>query len=165
MRCISVLILALFFISILSQPLWAQELRKVAYINVSKVLDNYNKTIEADKKLTGEGEKKNKERDKLVDEINKLRDEAELLSREVREKKEHELNEKIRALQDFDRETRLNLQRKRDDIMREIFKEIGKVIKDYGKDKGYDIIFDDRVLLYSDDSLDITDDIIKTLNK
>lgn len=165
MRWINILIIALFIVSLLSQPLLAENVRKMAYINAAKVFDGYYKTKEADEKLGKKGKEKNAERDKLVKEINKLKDEVQLLSKEAKEEKQSELNEKMRGLQDFDRETKLNLRRERDDVVKQIFKEIDEGIKEYGKKKGYDIIFDSRILLYMDESMDVTNDVIKELNK
>jgi len=164
MKCIKILILVLFTISLFPKGILAQEARKIAYINAAAVFDNYYKTKDADAKLEKKGEKKNKEREGLIKDINKLKDETELLSMIAREKKEAELNEKMRKLQDFDRETKTNLQRERNDLVKDIFKEIDDAIQEYGKKNGYDIIFDSRVLLYASDGLDITEDVTNKLN-
>ncbi|MDB4349610.1 OmpH family outer membrane protein [Omnitrophica bacterium] len=161
-----IVILALLCLQLsFSQPLLAQEARKIAIVSLSKIFDTYEKTKDVDEKLEKEGKKKSQERDKLVEKINKLRDEIQLLSREAREKKENELSDMMRGLQDFDREASVELRRERDDMVKEIFTEMNEVIIDYGKKHGYDIIFDDRVLLYASDSIDITNDVIKILNK
>ncbi len=49
-------------------------------------------------------------------------------------------------------------------MLRDILKDIDKVISEYGKAEGYTIILDDRFLLYKDDKLNITSQVIKTLN-
>ena len=49
--------------------------------------------------------------------------------------------------------------------IRGISKEISDVCEKYGKDKGYDAILDARATLYTPESLDITDEILKELNK
>lgn len=165
MKKISIAILILFFVSAVPQVLSAEEISKIGFINVTKVFDDYKKTEDAEQRLKAEGEKKNSEREKLVNKINKLRDEVELLSVETREKKQKDLNDMMRQLQDFDRDVKTDLRRKRDDDMREILKEIYEVINDYGAKNGYDIIFDDRVLIYADDAIDITDEVLNVLNK
>ena len=165
MKIIKIVVLTAFLTQLFLQPLSAQEIRKIAFINLSKAFENYKKTKDVDTKLEKEGEKKNKERDDLVKKINKLRDEIQLLSAQARGKREDELNDMMRELQDFDREARLELRRKRDDKVKEIFREMDEVISDYGKKQGYDIIFDDRVLIYADEGIDITDKIIELLNK
>ncbi|MBL7068885.1 MAG: OmpH family outer membrane protein [Candidatus Omnitrophica bacterium] len=165
MRWIKIITLISFAIMISAQPLFAQRPPRIAYINAAKVFDGYHKTKEADQNLEKEGKKKNTERERLVKEINKLKDEVELLSQKARGKKETILNEKLRGLQDFDNEAKLSLQRKRNDMVKVILKEIDDVIKAYGSKNGFDIIMDSRVLLHANVELDISDDIVRELNK
>lgn len=166
MKYIKSAILILFIIASLSPSLWAQESAlKIACVNLSKLFDSYHKTVEADKELEKKAEKKNAERDKYVEKINKLKDEMALLSKSAREKKETELNEKIRELQDFDQQTKTNLQRERNDVVKDIFKEMDGAIKDYGAKNGYDVIFDDRVMLHTSNRIDITNKVLRALNK
>jgi len=49
--------------------------------------------------------------------------------------------------------------------MKELLKDINEVIKQYAEKEGYTMVFNDRVLVYQDKSLDITDKIIAILNK
>lgn len=165
MKWVSISISFLFLVSLLPQDLSAESSKEVVYLNAAKVFDSYYKTKEADAELEKEAQKKNKEREKFVEEINKLKDEVALLSSEAREKKERDLSEKMRTLQDFDTETKTTLQRKRNDKIREIFSEIDEIIQNYGIEKGYDFILDDRALLYADESIDVTDEVIGILNK
>lgn len=166
MRFVTITIIALFLAASVSQLSFAEEARalKIAYVDASVIFDNYYKTKEADEKLEKEGSAKNEEREKYVKEINKLKDEAALLNTAARKEKEEELGEKIRKLQDFDREVKTNLQRKRNDLLKDIFEEIDEKIIAYGKKNGYDLILDSRVLLFADDSLNVNSDIIKALN-
>jgi outer membrane protein len=165
MRYLKVIVLALFLTQVLPRPILAQESQKIGFISLSKVFDSYEKTKNVDKELEKKGEKKNKERDDLVKKVNKLRDEIQLLSQDARAAKEAELSDLMREIQDFDRDARIELRRERDDKVKEIFKEMNDVITEYGKKNGFDIIFDDRVLLYANDKIDITEDIAKLLNK
>jgi len=165
MRWIKIITLMSFALMISAQPLFAQRPSRIAYLNAAKVFDGYYKTKEADEKLENEGKKKNTERERLVKEINKFKDEVELLSKEAREEKEAVLNEKLRSLQDFDNEAKVSLQRRRNDMVKNILKEIDDVIKAYGSKNGYDIILDSRILLHANVELDISEDIIKELNK
>ena len=166
MRFTGTIIVALFLAVSVSQFSFAEETRalKIAYVDASVIFDNYYKPKEADEKLEKEGNAKNEEREKYVKEINKLKDEAALLNTEARKEKESELNEKMRKLQDFDREAKTVLQRKRNDLLKDIFEEIDEKIIAYGKKNGYDLILDSRVLLFADDSLNVNKDIIKVLN-
>lgn len=164
MKLINLIIAVLFLVSLMPGEVFAEGKGKIVYINPVTIIDGYYKTKNIDKELEKESKKKTDERDKMVKKINKLKDEVELMSKKVSEKKSKELNDLIRELQDFDRDARLTLKRKGDDAKREILQDIDKVIAEYGKKHSYDAILDDRVLLYADESIDITEAVVKILN-
>ena len=137
---------------------------KIGYVDLARVFDEYQKTKEFDKSLEGKGAQKQTERDKMVAEVKKLRDEAELLSAKAKDDKQTVIDEKIKALQDFDRTTRDSLRRERDAMVRDILKEIEAVIQDFGKSQGYSFIFNDRVLVFKSEGSDLTPQVIKALN-
>lgn len=137
---------------------------KIGYVDLGKIFDEYQKTKEFDKNLESKGVAKQGERDKMVAEIKKLRDEAELLSAKAKEDKQAAIDEKIRALQDFDRITRESLRKERDNMVRDILKEIETILSNFGKKEGYSFIFNDRVLVYKAEGNDLTAQVIKALN-
>ncbi len=137
---------------------------KIGYVDLARVFDEYQKTKEFDKSLESKGAAKQAERDKVVAEVKKLRDEAELLSAKAKDDKQAVIDEKIKALQDFDRTTRDTLRKERDGMVRDILKEIEVVIQDFGKSQGFGYIFNDRVLVYKSDQNDLTTQVIKVLN-
>jgi Skp family chaperone for outer membrane proteins len=53
---------------------------------------------------------------------------------------------------------------KRDEIMKEILDQIQSTVQKYAKDKKYDLIFYRNALLYHNENLDVTQDIINVLN-
>ncbi len=137
---------------------------KIGYVDLARVFDEYNKTKEFDKALESKGASKQSDRDKMVADIKKLRDEAELLSAKAKDDKQVVIDEKIKALQEFDRGTRDALRKERDGMVRDILKEIEVVIQDFGKSQGYSFIFNDRVLVYKSEGNDLTAQVIKALN-
>ena len=137
---------------------------KIGYVDLAKVFDEYQKTKQFDKSLEAKGASKQTERDAMVAGIKKLRDEAELLSAKAKEDKQAAIDEKIKALQEYDRTTRDGLRRERDGMVRDILKEIEVVIQDFGKSQGYSYIFNDRVLVYKVEGSDLTNQVIKSLN-
>ncbi|MCG3175315.1 MAG: hypothetical protein MOGMAGMI_00243 [Candidatus Omnitrophica bacterium] len=150
---------------LLSAPRTAQAAdMKIGYVDLARVFDEYNKTKEFDKALEGKGTSKQSDRDKMVNEIKKLRDEAELLTGKAKDDKQVMIDEKIKGLQEFDRSTRDMLRKERDGMVRDILKEIETVIQDYGKSQGYSFIFNDRVLVFKSEAGDLTNQVIKTLN-
>lgn len=147
-----------------SGNVFSQEL-KIATIDLSRAFDEYHKTKESDRILEGKGQAKKTERDKKVEDIKKLKSEFDLLSEEGKREKQAVIDQKIQELQEFDRETRASLRGERDQMVQEILKEIDQVVQAYGKENGYTMILNDRVLLYKGETLDVTEDIIGRLNQ
>ncbi len=137
---------------------------KLGYVDLAKIFDEYEKTKSFDKSLETKGTSKQAERDKMVAEVKKLRDEAELLGAKAKEDKQAVIDDKIKKLQEFDRVTRDELRKERDTMVRDILKEIEVVLQDFGKNQGYSYIFNDRVLVYKSEGNDLTTQVIKTLN-
>ena len=158
-----VVILAAGICAFKAPPAFAQEL-KIGYVDLSRVFDEYQKTKDFDKSLEAKGTAKQGERDKMVNEVKKLRDEAELLSAKAKDEKQAVIDERIKTLQEFDRTTRDALRKERDAMVRDILKEIETVIQGFGKSQGYSFIFNDRVLVYKSEGNDLTLQVIKALN-
>lgn len=158
---ISISIIAIFSIS---QFAIAESQGKIGYIDLSRAFDEYQKTKDFDKELEAKGDMKQQEREKLVQDIRKMREELELMNKKAREKKETDIESKIKSLQDFDQEAKTDLTKERDNMVRDILKEMSDVIKEYGEKNGYSIIVNDRVLLYGDSGMELTNEIIKILN-
>ena len=137
---------------------------KIAFMDLGKIFDEYNKTKDLDKQLENKGTAKQAERDKLVAEIKKLKDEFELMSDKGKEAKQAAIDEKIKKLQDFDRESRDALRKERDDMARQILNEIKGVIDEVGKKEAYLLILDSRAILYGKEGDDLTNSILKMLN-
>ena len=153
----------IFATSLFVKPVFAAEM-KIGYLDVAKVFDEYKKTKEQDASLEAQAKLKQAERDKLVSEITRLRDELELLSEKGKQDKQAVIDEKVKKLQEYDTVTRNDLKKRRDDMVADILKEIDAVVQDYGKKQGYDIILNDKVLVYKKENLEITADVLKTLN-
>jgi len=160
--CSSVLLFAFIFSTVLT-PAYAAEL-KIGYVDVARVFDNYNKTKDQDKILEQQNNKKKEERDKLVKQIRKMKDELDILSEKAKEKKQTQIDEKIKELQEYDQQTRTGLRQQRDEVVRKILKETEQVIEKYAKKNDYTMILNNRVLLYGQKQDDLTDKILKILN-
>lgn len=137
---------------------------KIGYVNYAALFQGYDKTKEAYVKLKEKSQEKQKQGEKLVEEVRNMKNELELLSDRQRDKKQVEIDERIRRLQDFEREAKVDLDREKDSIEKEIFKEIEAVINDYSVKKGYSMILTDRVVVYGDGQYDITREILNLLN-
>lgn len=137
---------------------------KIGYVDVAKVFDRYEKTKKFDKELAEVGKQKQSGRDTLVLEIRRLKDEMALLSDQGKEEKQRLVDQKLRELQDYDRNAQRDLGERREVIVREIFKDIDEVIREFGGKKGYDFIFNERLMLFRNDKFDITEEVLGELN-
>ena len=138
---------------------------KIGVVELLKVFDEYGKTKEYDKVLEKKQEDYQKARDAKLEDVKKLQEKLSLLSEEERESRKSELEGKITKLQEFDRDQTQDLRKQRDDKVQEIFKDINKAIEDYSKKQGFTLVLDKRALVYENNSLDITEEILKILNK
>lgn len=138
---------------------------KIGYVDFEKVFNEYHKTKEGNEILNKEKVAKEDEGKKLVDVINKMRQEAELLSQDAKKKKEEEIKQKIKELREFTELTRRDLIKKRNDMWKGIFEDIRAVVQEKGKNEEYSLIFDDKALLFKLDGLDLTEEVIQVLNK
>ena len=158
-----IILTALILGMVAAPSAWAR-LEKVAFVDVAKIFDGYQRTKDSDSKLQAAGKKKEEERDAVVHEIRRLKDEQALLAEDAREKKQEAIDAKIRELQDFDAGARRELGEERNKTVREIFKDIDDIVQRYGERKGYDLIFNERVLLYKSPHFDVTSEVLDELN-
>ncbi len=140
---------------------------KKAYVEFGKVFDSYEKTKVADEELRQIANKKQEERDALVEAIRRIKDEMVVLADdgEGKAKAQADIDQKIKELQEFDNKIRTELREIRDKNVEGIFNDINEVVSTYGKKHKYDLIFSDRALLYKNEKLNITEDILAELNK
>lgn len=160
---VAVLALAGIF-ALTSQPL-AQEAKKMGYLNLSKLFDSYEKTKEYQKQLDslrGTYEKELKERQ---DKITQAEGRLAALKEEEKATAMKDLEAMRNAMMEFVQAKRTDLAKQEEEKTREILLEMEKVISDYAKKEGFDLIINDRVLLYSNPSMEITDPIIKIMNE
>ena len=136
---------------------------KFATVDIGKIFDEYEKTKKYDQAFQTEGRLKQEERDAIVHEIRRLRDEQALLSEDARKDKQAAIDNKMKELDNFDNEVRKTLGEKRNKAVKEVFQDIENVMTQYGERKGYDFIFNDRALLYKSKQFDVTADILKEL--
>ena len=157
-----ILVVALGFLFSVSFA-FAEE--KIGCVDLGQVFERYKKAKEYDKLLEQKQKAYQKEREGKLEEVKKFQEKLGLLSEEEREARRSELEDKITQIQEFDRSKTQDLRKQRDEKIREIFDDIKKTIEDYAKKEKFTLIFDKRALVYGDDSLDITDQISKSLNK
>ena len=138
--------------------------RRIGVVNVGKIFDQYERTRTLDAKLEKLSESKQAEREKLVSEIKTLREELLLLNEESRAEREKEIEEKMRSLASFDRDTKDALRKQRDDSAKTILDEIEAAVASFAKEHGYELILSDRAVLYGMNAMDVSSEILALLN-
>ena len=138
---------------------------KLAYVDLSRIFSEYNKTKDYDKLLGDRENTYNTEREKKINDIKQLQDKMNLLSDKEKEAKKPDVETKVKALQDFDREKQTDLRKEQDEKMKELLKDIEEAVSKYAEKEGYTLVFNDRVLVYQAKTLDISDKIIDIINK
>lgn len=162
---------------------------KVGTVDMKKVFENYYKTKDAEARINEARNQAKKELEdrmdtykKSTEEVQKLNEEIQRpeLSKEAKEAKSKQRDEKIAELKTMEREVR-EFQATREKQLQEqsvrmrggIVEEINKVVADRVKAENYDLVFDKSgpslngvpVLLHAKDAYDFTNDVISALNK
>ncbi len=143
----------------------AQAADKMGYIDLSRTFSEYNKTKGYDKALSDKEKTYTEERDKKVADLKSFQDKLNLLNDKERAAKQNDLQKKLKAFQDSDRQKQADLRKEQEEKMKDLLGDIQEAVKKYAEKEGYTIVFNDRVLVYQSKSMDITDKIIEILNK
>jgi len=137
---------------------------KIAYVDLSKVFDGYQKTKEFDAVLQSEGGAFQKERDAMVQKIQDAQSKLALMKDTQKAAMQADIDKQRNDVVAYDKEKRTELAKKRDDKVREILTEIQKVVSDLAKKEGYTYVLNDRVMIYGEPQFNVTDQVLKTLN-
>lgn len=168
-----ILALTAIFISGSAISLLAQE-AKIGYIDSIKIFADYRETQEAERLYRQEVDQWTAQKQRMEQEIVRLRDELQaqslMLSEEKKQEKKLELDRKMAEYQQFMDETfgddGLAAQRNKE-LTQPIVEKINKILEDLGKEQGYSIIFDvaNANIVYADKTLDLTDVVLTKLNQ
>ena len=167
----------------------AQPAVKILVVDMAKIYDNHYKTVEQnakiqsdDQKAQEEVDKMNKEGNALVEEYKALNDQSTnpALSADAKSKAQNDAQKKLESIQQkkneigtFIQNTRNSLQQRLQTFRSLMLEEIGKIAADVAKRKGATILLDKAGpsligisnLVYSDPGFDITDEVMKEINK
>lgn len=144
---------------------------KIAVINVDSLLSNYNFCLDLNEGLM---RKEENYRLVLAEEASKLDKEYSDFRRKIQNNvysseeraasEQNRLDKKAQALQDKQAKYSRELEIENANNAQKISEAIDTFLKEYNKDNGYNLIISKAALLYSDDYMDITSDVIKGLN-
>jgi len=138
--------------------------KKIAFMDLSKVFDSYTKTKESDAVLEADHAAYQKERDQKIEKLQEAQGKLALLKENEKAKAEADVEKMKEDLMAFDQAKSTDLTKRRDEKIREILLEIEKTVSDFAKKEKYDLILNDRVLVYGDETMDVTDQVLTILN-
>ncbi len=160
-----IVIIAVIFLAFSAPFATAQKLDgKVGYLDLSFVFDEYLKTKQYDKVLEANHKEFETQRNTKIDKIREMQGKLALLKEEEKAKLEADLDKERAALLEFDRQKKTDLTRQRDEKIREILLEVEKEVNEFAKKNKYALVLNDRVLIYGQDAMNITEEVKKMLN-
>jgi len=146
----------------------AADVAKIGVIDLQKVLETSNtgKLIQAElkkenEKMAADLQRKGKE----IETIGKrLERESMVMSKEMREEKEREQRIKVNDFKTLQKKYRSELQRLQGQLMQQLQSDVTVITQEIGKKEGYLLIMDKRGVIYTPNSVDLTDKLIQKLN-
>lgn len=142
---------------------------KSAYINSKVLLEKSPQAIAANERLQKQFGDRDQSLRKLAQDIKQmektLKTDAAIMSDDQRKKAEDNIVQNKRRFQFEQQSLKDDLQTKQRELLQEVQVSIRKVIRAYGNANGYDFIFTDASIAFASDAVNITDEIIKELNK
>ena len=164
----SACVILLFIFVIFTSAASAADVAKIGVIDLQKILETSNagKSIQTD--LKKEKEKMESDLKQKGAEIEKIRKrlerEAMVMSKEMREEKEREQRIKINDFKILQKKYRTELQKYEVKLMGQLKTDINAVVQEMGRKDGYLLIINKFGVLYSPNSIDLTDKLIQKLN-
>nr|HID59783.1 OmpH family outer membrane protein [Desulfobacterales bacterium] len=152
---------------LLCSTAYGGELGKIGVIDFQRILDTSRAGKESLAEIKAEGKKIEKMLKEKVDEIEKIRKSLKLkgmaMNKETKEKKENELNEKIRDFRLLERRKKIAFDELNRRLTRRINRDVFAIVQKIGKEEGYTLIIEKRVggVVYAPDAIDITDKVIR----
>ena len=147
---------------------FAADVAKIGVIDLQKILATSTAGKHVQNELKKEKEKKEVDLQKKGAEIENIRKRLEresmVMGKEMREEKERESRIKINDFKTLQKKYRSDLQKLEGGLMNQLKSDIDEIVKAIGKKEGYLLIINKFGVIYSPNSIDITDKVIGKLN-
>lgn len=157
-------------LSLVSAPVFAQDVKKIGYVDLQRALNSVEEGKKAKAKLKKEFESKQKTLTKKQNEVKNLKQSlesgAEMMTDQAKRKKAIELQQQMASLQQLYMEMQRELAEKESKATQKIFGKMETIIAKIAEDKGYDLVLEktESSVLFAKDSMDLTDELIKRYN-
>jgi outer membrane protein len=160
--------ISIIIIIFVSQHAFGADVAKIGVIDLQKILETsaIGKFIQSElrtqkNKMEADLKKKGTE----IENIQKrLERESMVMGKEKREEKERESRIKINDFKSLQKKYRSDLQKLEGKLMQQLSDDINAIVNEMGKKEGYLLIINKLGVIYSPNSIDITDKIIGKLN-
>lgn len=160
-------LLALFTIFALTS--FSAQASEVGIIDVEKIVKESKAMKYLQSKVSKKQEEYQKEvtktQSKLESEQKNLEGKRSVLSKEAFEKEVKKFEEKVNDLKDFVDKRQNSLKAASLEGMNKVNDEIKDIISDLAKERNFDVIIPAAQALFYNDSLDVSDEVLKRLNK
>jgi len=147
---------------------FAADVAKIGVIDLQKILATSATGKHVQNELKKEKEKMEVDLQKKGAEIENIRKRLEresmVMGKEMREEKERESRIKINDFKTLQKKYRSDLQKLEGGLMNQLKSDIDEIVKAIGKKEGYLLIINKFGVIYSPNSIDITDKVIGKLN-
>jgi outer membrane protein len=147
---------------------WAQERIKIGFIDIQRIIaesqagkkakDRFQAQV---KKAEADVQKERQDLERLKGDLDKK---GPLLKEEERRNLEADFQKRSVSLQRTMGDYQQDLQRKNNEMMAEILKELEQVVTEIGKAEKFTLILERSQILYSDQATDITSRVIEVYN-
>ncbi len=143
---------------------------KIATVDMQKAIQTTTAGKKAKTELEGEFNKRKKELEKKEGDLKKMKEDIEkkqaVLSEEVLGKKQAEFRDEMMKYQETVQKNQMEIQKKERDLTQPILEKMRKIIAAVAKEKNFTMVIENSAMvLYADQGLDITDDVIKSFEK
>jgi len=140
---------------------------RLAYVDLQKALNLCKAGQEAKEKFAKKVEKAEQSLAGRQEELKKLKEVLEkqgsMLNEATFKEKEKDYQAKLRDFKRLYEESQDELKAQDNEAVKEILSELVKITQSYGKEKGFSLVFEksESALLFADETMEITDEIIK----
>lgn len=155
--------------AILSLFSMSSQAGEIGVLDIEQIVKESDAMKYVQNKITDKQEEYQKDIDKkqsaLEKEQKRIEAKKNILSADAFEKKVKEFEEEVRELKDFVEKRQNTLRKASLDSMGKINDEIKEIITDISKERGFDIIIPASQALYYKEKYDISEEVLKRLNK
>ncbi|MBU2266151.1 MAG: OmpH family outer membrane protein, partial [Candidatus Omnitrophica bacterium] len=149
---------------VFSPAIFAKDL-KIGYVDIIKVLNDYEKTKKYDATLEEKRKEAEEKLTKKKADLEQMQKKLSVIKEGEKQKEQEKLTKAVEEYREIERTSFVDIKKARDEKMKEIIDDMDKVINTYAKKNDFTLIINENAVLYGDKVMDITSDILKIANK